>query len=512
MRQLKNFLEKWGIHSFLLPVFFILHNYNQYYGLVSADVAIKILFKILVIFLFCFLLLLFITKNVNKSLQLITLLGSVILFYGVIKDFFQFTLHVHFISKYSVLLPLTLLITILLIRIILKKKDYRRTNLFQNILFLCLILIDGGEMLVFDNSFFLQKNLLGTNERLNPDNLPNPASRPNVYFLVFDCYPGTGFLRNYMQYDNSSLDSSLEQKGFHIISNSKSNYNRTVFSMSSTFNMSYLHDFKSSSTINARDYNKALLTMEHSLVPKIFKHNNYWFYNLSIFNIDGTKSIQRETFLTLPETSVLMYNTLIERFRKDILWNFTVKKNAFGIIPKLFKTQETETVSAMQLKKNYNNSIIDSLKKIPLFKTGSPKFVYAHLYLPHPPFFYDENGKSNDINYIITEKGQKNKQLFLSYLKYTNKIILEFVKSILQAERDKAVVIIQSDHGFTDFDGGPQDKELHFKNYSAFYFPDKDYSGLYDSISNINTFPVLFNKYFNTKIPLQRDTSVFLSY
>jgi hypothetical protein len=29
-------------------------------------------------------------------------------------------------------------------------------------------------------------------------------------------------------------------------------------------------------------------------------------------------------------------------------------------------------------------------------------------------------------------------------------------------------------------------------------------------MSNINTFPILFNKYFNSKIPLQKDSCVFL--
>ena len=80
----------------------------------------------------------------------------------------------------------------------------------------------------------------------------------------------------------------------------------------------------------------------------------------------------------------------------------------------------------------------------------------------------------------------------------------------LQANSKNAVIIIQSDHGFTDFDGVPSDPELFFKNYSALYFPDNDYSSIYDTVSNINTFPILFNKYFNTKIPLQKDTTVFL--
>jgi hypothetical protein len=112
----------------------------------------------------------------------------------------------------------------------------------------------------------------------------------------------------------------------------------------------------------------------------------------------------------------------------------------------------------------------------------------------------------------MTPESLKNKSLFLSYLKYTNKIILEITRKIIQDSGDNALIVLQSDHGFRDFAGGPSLPHLFFKNYSAFYFPDKNYSTLYDTMSNINTFPILLNKYFNTKFPLQPDTAVFLPY
>ncbi|MES1217524.1 MAG: hypothetical protein ABUT20_18590, partial [Bacteroidota bacterium] len=261
MKQIKIFLERWGIHCFLLPVFFILHNYIQYYGLVSSDVAIKTLLKILAIFLFFFLLMLAITRNINKSLQIITLLGAVTLFYGVIKDFFQLTLHANFISRYLVLLPLIFISTIILIRLILKKKDFRKINLFLNLLLLIFIFIDGAMLLVFDHSFFLRKNLLTKNTYINLNSLPRPSSKPDVYFLVFDSYPGTYFLKDYMAYDNSPFNTALTEEGFHVIDNPKSNYNRTAFSISSTLNFGYLRNIKSFSPISPKNYNEARLAI-----------------------------------------------------------------------------------------------------------------------------------------------------------------------------------------------------------------------------------------------------------
>jgi hypothetical protein len=509
MKQTKLFLETWGLHSFLLPVFFVLHNYKQYYGLVSGAVAMEVFCKILAFFIIFFLLMLVTTKKLNKSLQLTTLFGFVFLFYGVIKDFFQFTLGVPFLSKYTVLLPVVFVSTILLIRLIQKKKDYRKSNLFQNTLLLVFIFIDGI-LFASDNSLFLKQNLLTKNERLDLDKLPIPSSKPDVYYLVFDSYPGSSFLRDYMQFDNSLLDSSLTEKGFHILKDPESNYNRTAFSIASTLNFEYLETIKDFSLITSKDYNLARLTIEKSTVPKVFRSYNYDFYNLSIFNIADLPSIYRENFLTLPEQNVLLHNTLLERLRSDLLWNLMMGKFSIRFVQKMYEVNEDEYISRMKRERGFNDTVIDSLLKIPLQKTGHPKFIYAHLYLPHPPFFYDENGKQNDFKDILPSKSLENKPLFFSYLKYTNKVILEVTSQIIQSAGKNTVIVVQSDHGYRDFNGEPP--KMLFKNYSAFYFPDRNYSSLYDTMSNINTFPVIFNKYFNTKIPLQKDTTVFLAY
>jgi hypothetical protein len=49
-----------------------------------------------------------------------------------------------------------------------------------------------------------------------------------------------------------------------------------------------------------------------------------------------------------------------------------------------------------------------------------------------------------------------------------------------------------------------------FYNQNAVYYPDGDYSALYDSISGVNQFRVVLNKMFGQKLPLLRDSVIFL--
>ncbi|MEO5685094.1 MAG: hypothetical protein ABIQ88_20790 [Chitinophagaceae bacterium] len=512
MKQVTRFFGKNSIHSFLLPVFFTLHNYIQYYGLVSVGVALKTMAIIMLVLLFLFLLLFLFTRHVARCLQIITLISFVFLFYGIIKDFISKTAGLPFFASYSVLLPLMLLCTLVLCAVIWRKKDFFRINLFQNVLLLLFILADTGQMIFTQSQFFLSKNMLVKKDLLQAGNVSRPAERPDVYYLLFDCYPGTGFLRNFMQFDNSPMDSTLQGRGFRVINDSRSNYNRTVFSMASALNFEYLHNINNNTVITPQTYTQSRLSIKYGAVPELFDHLGYKLYNLSIFEIGHQPPLHREDFLTLPEQRVLLYNTLGERFKADVLWNFISGKYSIGLLRKVYVVQQSEVVAAEVEKRAFNDKVADSLQSIPRKRDSLPKFVYAHFYLPHPPFFYDEKGNSNDLNFVVTEKSLLDKHLFISYLQYTNKVMLRMIDSILVNAQRPPVIIVQSDHGFRDFEGGPSAPYLFFKNYIAFYFPDRDYHGLYDTLSNVNTFPIVFNKYFNTRIPMQKDTSTFLPY
>ena len=82
------------------------------------------------------------------------------------------------------------------------------------------------------------------------------------------------------------------------------------------------------------------------------------------------------------------------------------------------------------------------------------------------------------------------------------------IKNLLDKTSGNAIIILQSDHGYGGF--AFENTKNIFKNLSAFYFPDQNYSALYDSITNVNTFRIILNKYFNQKMPLLPDSCIEL--
>ena len=510
MNRIKTILSRYGFYPFLLIFFFSLHHYNQYYGLVRMNTIIIAFGKLILGFTFLILFVLIFTKNYYKSFSIGAILGFIYLFYGDIRDFIKHTLHLDFLSQYSVLIIIVLLAIFISINAIIRKKDFRKFNFFLNSLLIASITWECVKIIQTKSE--ISNDYVVNNERSGPGKVYKEKTNPDVYYLVFDCYPGSSFLKTYLNHDNSEFDSLLSNKGFYIVKDPQSNYNRTAFSIASTLNFSYLKNVNPDLKIGPKDYNISLFSIKNASVVKIFDNLGYDFYNLSIFDIAKTRSIQKETFLTLPEENVLLYNTFLECIKRDLLWHLAIGKYRIKAVQDIYKRHENKVVNALKEKQKFNYTIYDSLQKIALFKKGKSKYVYAHFYLPHPPFFYDENGKANSPDYIFSKDGMRDKTLFLNYLVYTNEVIMKTVEKILYASDGKAIIILQSDHGFTDYTGGPIDKQLDFKNFSAFYFPNRNYSGLYDSMSNINTFPFLFNKLFDTNIKLKADSTFYLSY
>ena len=87
----------------------------------------------------------------------------------------------------------------------------------------------------------------------------------------------------------------------------------------------------------------------------------------------------------------------------------------------------------------------------------------------------------------------------------------KMVDSIFRNSKNNFIIILQGDHG-ARYQGEENKKNLEFANLNAMYFYNQDYRLLHDSLSNVNTFRVIFNTFFGKNYPLLKDRSYFLRY
>jgi len=145
----------------------------------------------------------------------------------------------------------------------------------------------------------------------------------------------------------------------------------------------------------------------------------------------------------------------------------------------------------------------------------SPKFVFAHILLPHDPYVFGPNCESEDPVGSTTEK-------YLSNLACTNKLVSEAVETILASSSKSSVIVIQGDEGhyamkypfkpLQDYrEADPRSLQERARILNSYYLPGVDAGDiLYSSITPVNSFRVILSIYFGANLePLPDRSFIF---
>lgn len=492
---MKRRLENKPYFIILIGVFYLFSVIDTYYPVLKiSDLNLPAPIWIIVIHILLYIVIRFILPKFTKYSLLLLYLDTIYLFYGSLQFFLKE--NISFLSHYRYLLPLLLCIAILIYFIIKRSTtSFSRLFLYLNTVLSIFVLMEIGKVAIKHSPNNVGLSVFQKKDPVISAAICDTCLKPDIYFIIFDGYSASRTLKDYWNYNNNSLDSFFRQHGFYYSWNSRSNYNFTPYSVGSILNMDY-HSSKPDQ-VNLRQFCKGIATMKPNRVCEILQKNNYAIINQSYFPLPNEKPALDISYAA-NKKRVFISQTLWAKVQADIGWNFPWLKPSVPIkdFIALGKIQQT------QIRKAY-----DILLKASARKNQQPVFVYTHFLIPHEPYLYDSTGNATpDTTWFYTKKG---KEGYLSQLKYTNTIIKDVVTHLKNEGDRPRVIIIQSDHGYRFFDN-KELQHLEFNNLNAIYFPDKEYSQLYDSITSINTFPVIFNKYFHASIPLLKDSSIYI--
>jgi hypothetical protein len=332
-----------------------------------------------------------------------------------------------------------------------------------------------------------------TNKNFEDLSLPNlePEYYPDIYYIILDEYAGFDSLYRDFDFDNSSFNHELQKRGFLIPNTNYSNYTYTLISVPSSLNMQYLihlNEQEKPKNISVNELNKI---SKNNLVMKNLDSKNYHivsFYAGS--NAPGSIKYVDEK-LCQDEHYFNFFKSLINR-----------------LTPVSFYQSSESNNRSVEIK--------CSLSQIPLVKDriSKPIFVLAHIIMPHAPYVFDKNGDSitYDQNLDLFTK----KKLYIGQLEFTNNQTIQIIDSILEKSKNPPVIIIHSDHGERseiDFDN-PTDDMIHqgFNNLNAIYLPNKNLDYLNGYFTQVNTFRIVFNEYFNADFELLKDEQYWLKF
>src|SRR5215211_3532234 len=324
---------------------------------------------------------------------------------------------------------------------------------------------------------------------------PAPSQLRDVYYIILDAYGRSDILLNLVGYDNSAFLNRLEDMGFYVVDCARSNYSKTDLSLSSSLNMQYVTALDSTLMPDNTDRLPLWNLIKDNQVKLLFRELGYsivafetGFDFTHLNDIDSFYSPEQKGF---NEFEILYVRTTLARLLDDA-----------GLLTRFRSTREGR-------KRELILFDLETLQEIP--STPGPKFVFAHLVIPHQPFVFGPNGES----FLIPEKVYKGNTYYTNrdyQLGYANQVafisdrIAQVVESILEKSSIPPIIIIQGDHGPSHFDVPSRMAILN-----AYYFPDHA-SALYPEITPVNSFRLLFNSYFNTDFDLLEDVSYYSQY
>jgi hypothetical protein len=154
--------------------------------------------------------------------------------------------------------------------------------------------------------------------------------------------------------------------------------------------------------------------------------------------------------------------------------------------------------------------------------SDQPRFVFAHVVAPHPPFvFLADGGSTNPTSPFRLKDGNEFLGTldeyvsgYIQQLQYINRRVLAVVDAIIASTDGDVIIVLQGDHGpgsrlnWEDPAGSDLFERMSILN--AIRLPlDEPAGEIPSTLSPVNTFRLIFNREFGGEYELLADRSYF---
>jgi hypothetical protein len=310
---------------------------------------------------------------------------------------------------------------------------------------------------------------------------------PDIYYIMLDEYGGLRTLKDLFDYDNQPFLDFLRSRGFYVVDHARTNYPHTAHSLASSLNLQYIDQLIPPAPSD--DWSPLYELIKNDQVPKFLKARGYRYIHMGSWWTPTASNPQADANIKL-RGALSEFNTSL------------VKGTVLGPIGGAFS-------GALDFRKReYIRVLFEFDQLLKTRQVAGPKFVFAHILIPHEPFIFGMDGHYVDDAERAKHTDAEN---YVNQLAYANQRAMEVIDALLSGpSEDSPVIVLQSDEGpYTGLDYGAgatiEDLEMHFGILNAYHFPGLASTGLYPEITPVNTFRLLFDDYFDADLPLLPD-------
>jgi len=346
---------------------------------------------------------------------------------------------------------------------------------------------------------------VGGGAKVAAGNLPTNAAtyhgvKPDIFYIILDGFGRQDVLLKDVGLDDSEFIDGLRKRGFYVGADSRSNYCQTELSLTSSLNMGFLPDVIPN--FDPKEQSRSILDdlIDRNRVSRTLREYGYGYVGVTS-GFPGVHPKSADLIIDGPHGSSLFLAALMLRT--------PIPSNSSGL-GSAFDNRRANLTSAI--------STIGQLGR----QGSRPRFIFAHVLAPHPPFVFGPNGEHIrphrmytivDGSHFMQNGGtpQEYAQGYAGQAKTIGRMILAAVDDVLKQERTPPIIVIQGDHGpkmHLDQDElAKTDVQEVFPILNAYLVPDQVKKELYPGISPVNSFRAIFRALFGENLPNLPDRS-----
>jgi hypothetical protein len=307
----------------------------------------------------------------------------------------------------------------------------------------------------------------------------------------------------------------LQGHGFFVADAARTNYGQTGLSFASALNMEYIDTLVPDVDAGSRGRQALWDRIQHSEVRRQLEALGYETLAFST-GLPGTEWRDADVYLspgTLDESLSLEGAT---PFESMLAQTTALKLVSDGVValPRFVPTL-TYPYEAHRTRIRF---ILDQLADLP--PANRPRFVFAHVISPHPPFVFGPQGEPltpDDpftLRFTFDASDPSREEYLQGYagqVAFLNAELERIIGSILERSEGTPVIILMGDHGPDSNSGRVSYIQERMTNLIACLIPGGQ-DALYPDITPVNIFRVVFNEVFGGSYELLPDRVLYSEY
>ena len=316
------------------------------------------------------------------------------------------------------------------------------------------------------------------------------SDMPDIYYIILDAYTRGDILDDAYGLDNRPFLNALEARGFYVAECSQSNYARTSLSLGSSLNMEYLETFfpgdDSVGMTAFIRHNKVRLFLERAGYRVVAIDSGYpstqWTDADVYLQPSGLPALRAAWVPGATEFESLLFRSTAGVLLLDA--DPSLGLGLTGLIEDAPKVDRYNEIRAA----------FTSLEEAT--DARGPKLVFVHIRIPHDPYLFGRDGR------FLPDQTAHDPG-YPDQVQYVNSRMLPILDRILQSAGVPPIVILQGDHGSPEF----RTDARRMKILNAYLVPARVADHLYASVTPVNTFRLILDGVFGTKLGTLPDRS-----